>query len=206
MQKSGQKCRGVWTRRRKGRGCGGANAKKNPTPHRIRQAARGLTFLFYYIMGHVHARVVGPETQPVARWSRGSVRNGERFTESPAWPPRGEPVIRKLRVPGRVRVAAKRKLLFIQRSYRCAMGARPFLGLVGAAWCCFSRLCEPTAGRSWPHARLRHVKKINACKNAGETAEPHGRGVEKVVVVAAPTRKYFSRRTGNAKQQPGSFL
>jgi hypothetical protein len=53
---------------------------------------------------------------------------------------------------------------------------------------------------------LRHVKKINACKNAGETAEPHGRGVEKVVVVAAPTRKYFSRRTGNAKQHPGSLL
>ena len=86
------------------------------------------------------------------------------------------------------------------------MGARPFSGLVGAVWCCFSRLCEPTAGRSWPHARLKNVKKINACKNAGESGGARGRGVEKVVVVAARTRKKIPRHTGYAKQQPGSLF
>ncbi|MFN9907167.1 MAG: hypothetical protein ACK56F_13790 [bacterium] len=48
------------------------------------------------------------------------------------------------------------------------------------------------------------MKTIKACKNAGSKAEPNGRGVEKVTVVASPTRKYFSRRTGNAKLHAGS--
>jgi hypothetical protein len=86
------------------------------------------------------------------------------------------------------------------------MGARPFFGLVGAVWCCFSRLCEPTAGRSWPHAGLKNVIKINACKNAGESGGARGRGVEKVVIVAARTRKKIPRHTGYAKQQPGSLF
>jgi hypothetical protein len=50
------------------------------------------------------------------------------------------------------------------------------------------------------------VKTIKARKNAGKCAEPHGRGVGKVTVVASPTRKYFSRRTGNAKRHAGSFF
>ena len=65
----------------------------------------------------------------------------------------------------------------------------------------FASQVRAEAGRN---VHKNHVKTIKACKNVGSKAEPHGRGVEKVAVVASPTHKYFSRRTGNAKRHAGS--
>jgi hypothetical protein len=62
--------------------------------------------------------------------------------------------------------------------------------------------CGPTVA---PHT-LESCQNNQSSQKCGKCAEPQGLGVGKVTVVASPTRKYFSRRTGNAKRHAGSVF
>ena len=81
MKKSGRKCRGAGTRRRKGRGCGGANAQK--IPRRPGYAKRHAGSLFNFILSWGTCTRTWAARKRSRRWRSGGRQNGERVTESP---------------------------------------------------------------------------------------------------------------------------
>ena len=81
MKKSGRKCRGAGTRRRKGRGCGGANAQK--IPRRTGYAKRHAGSVFDFILSCGTCTRTWSVWKRSRRWRSGGRQNGELFTESP---------------------------------------------------------------------------------------------------------------------------
>ena len=117
MKKSGRKCRGAWTRRRKGRGCGGANAQK--IPRRTGYAKRHAGSLFNFILSWGTCTRTWAARKRSRRWRSGGRQKGRKANESlkvPAWPPHSyrRDMLRKLVVPWCVQWSCKARYCLIK--------------------------------------------------------------------------------------------